>query len=255
MQARTSIRTAGIVGWSGAILISMAALAPAAAEQISFWTNLTTASQADVIKRQIDTCSAEQKDLTVDFETVPFNTMYARLITAMRNGSTPNIMNTIEGAVAFVQAKQGLVPVTGIVDGLGRDDFLPSYLNAVSKEGEVWGLPDWALHQEVWYRKDLFKAIGAEPPKSWPDLLALAAKLTKDTNGDGTPDTYGFAVPMGRALVAPQTYFQFFYAAGGTIFDPKTGDYVFTKNRDIAIKSLEFMIELYKKASPTLWIW
>lgn len=240
-----------------ALAFSVAAFA-ATAEEISFWTNLTTASQADVIKAQIDTCAAEQPGLSVQFETVPFNAMYARLITAMRNGNTPNIMNTIEGAVAFVEAKGGLVPVTDIVDGLGRDDFLPAYLNAVSKNGDIWGLPDWALHQEVWYRKDLFEKIGAEPPKSWEALLEIAGKLTQDTNGDGTPDTYGFAVPMGRALVAPQTYFQFFYAAGGTVFDPKSGDYVFTKHRDLAIRSLDYMIELYKRASPPAsveWAW
>ncbi len=240
-------------------LLGTASLAlPANAEEISFWTNLTTASQADVIKKQVDVCAAEQDGLAVKFETVPFGSMYTRLITAMRNGNTPNIMNTIEGAVAFVQAKDGLAPVTDIVDQLGRDDFLPSYLNAVAKNGEIWGLPDWALHQAVWYRKDLFEEIGAAAPTSWPELLETAAKLTRDTNGDGAPDLYGFAVPMSRALVAPQTYFQFFYAAGGTIFDPETGEYVFDQHRDVAIDSLEYMIELYKKASPPAsleWAW
>lgn len=228
------------------------------AEEISFWTNLTTASQADVIKAQVDVCSAEQDGLTVNFETVPFGSMYTRLITSMRNGSAPNIMNTLEGAVAFVQAKGGLVPVTDIVDSLGRDDFLASYLGAVAKDGDFWGLPDWALHQAVWYRKDLFAELGVEPPKSWPELLEIAERLTADNDGDGTPEMYGFAVPMSRALVAPQTYFQFFYAAGGTIFDPETGEYVFDKKKDIAVQSLTYMLDLYRKASPPAsieWAW
>ncbi|MFC0220831.1 ABC transporter substrate-binding protein [Pseudochelatococcus lubricantis] len=246
-------------GLSAAVLaIAALVVAPAAAQTLTFWTNLTTASQADVIKKQIEECRAGQGGLKVNFETIPFGSMYTRLITAMRNGSPPDIMNTLEGAVAFVQSRGGLVPVTDVVDELGRDDFRASYLDAVSKNGEIWGLPDWALHQEVWYRKDLFEKAGIAVPKSWDELKAAAKVLTKDENGDGTPDVYGFAVPMGRSLVAPQTFFQFFYATGGTIFDPKTGKYAFNEHREKAVKALSFMLDLYKTASPPSsveWTW
>src|SRR5262249_56535868 len=81
-------------------------LAPilASAVELSFWTNLTTAAQANVIQKQIGECMPAQPGLTVKFETVPFGAMYTRLITALRKGDAPNIMNTIEGAVAFMQA-------------------------------------------------------------------------------------------------------------------------------------------------------
>jgi len=65
-------------------------------------------------------------------------------------------------------------------------------------------------------------------------------------------------VPMGRSLVAPQTYFQIFYSAGGTIFDPKSGEYVFGEQKPLAEKALAFMIDLYKAASPPAsveWSW
>lgn len=250
------IRTiAGIAGLS-VVALTPASL-PAQAQEISFWTNLTTASQANVIQKQANACAALQPGLTVKFETVPFGSMYTRLITALRRKDPPNIMNTLEGAVAFVEAKGGLVPVTDIVNDLGKSDFLASYLNAVVKDGQIWGLPDWALHQEVWYRKDLFAKAGLKVPRSWPELLA-AAKALNQPAADGKPQVYGFAVPMGRALVAPQTFFQVFYAAGGTIFDPKTGEYVFGDHKALAVKSLEFMMDLYKAASPPAsveWSW
>jgi len=234
-----------------------AASAPAASVELSVWTNLTTAAQATVIQKQIDACAPAQPGLSVKFETVPFGAMYTRLITALRKGEPPNIMNTIEGAVAFMQAKNGLVPVTDLVTSLHRDDFMPSYLDAVTKDGEIWGLPDWALHQEVWYRKDLFQKAGLKIPRSWDELLAAATALTRP-GADGKPAEFGFAVPMGRALVAPQTYFQILYSAGGTIFDPKTGEYVFGEQKALAEKSLAFMIALYKAASPPAsveWSW
>src|SRR5262252_758932 len=231
--------------------------ASARAVDLTFWTNLTTAAQANVIQKQINECLPQQPGVTVKFETVPFGAMYTRLITALRKDEAPNIMNTIEGAVGFMQAKNGLVPVTDVVDKLDRKDFIASYLNAVVKDGQIWGLPDWALHQEVWYRKDLFAAAGIGIPRSWDELLQAAKALNRPA-AEGRPALYGFAVPMGRALVAPQTYFQILYSAGGTVFDPKTGEYVFGEQKEIAEQALAFMIELYKAASPPAsieWSW
>jgi multiple sugar transport system substrate-binding protein len=246
-----------LVGAGIAAIAVLGAQRAASALELTFWTNLTTASQANVIQKQINECVPQQPGLTVKFETVPFGAMYTRLITALRHGEAPNVMNTIEGAVAFMQAKNGLVPVTDLLDRLDRNDFTASYLHAVSKDGQVWGLPDWALHQEVWYRKDLFAKAGLKTPHSWDELLQAAKALTA-AGADGKPAQFGFAVPMGRSLVAPQTYFQILYSAGGTIFDPKTGDYVFGDQKPLAEKALAFMIDLYKAASPPAsieWSW
>src|SRR4029077_5625600 len=57
---------------------------------------------------------------------------------------------------------------------------------------------------------------------------------------------------------APQTYFQIFYSAGGTIFDPKTGEYAFGDKRAEAVAAMKFMLALYKEASPPAsveWSW
>ena len=240
--------------------IATACLPANAAEpiELSFWTNLTTAAQADVIQKQVNECTAATPNVKVHFETVPFGSMYTRLITALRRGDPPNIMNTLEGAVAFLQAKNGIVPVDDLIDRLGQSDFIPSYLHAVSKDNQYWGLPDWALHQEVWYRKDLFAQAGIKtPPRSWAELLQDAKALNQPAK-DGKPAVYGFAVPMSSVLVGPQTYFQVFYSAGGTIFDPKTGKYVFGSEKELAAKSLQFMVDLYKAASPpssVQWSW
>lgn len=252
-ELRTILRRRVIAACVATSLPVMAA----EAQELSVWSNLTTAAQADIIQKQANACAARQPGVSIKFETVPFGSMYTRLITAMRRNELPNLMNTLEGAVAFVQAKNGLVPVTDIVNALGKDDFLASYLSAVSKGDDIWGLPDWALHQEVWYRTDLLAAAGLKVPRSWDELLQAAKALNKPAS-DGKPAVYGFAVPMGRALVAPQTYFQVFYSAGGTIFDPKTGEYSFGDQKELATRSLQYMIDLYKAASPPAsveWSW
>ncbi|BCB88802.1 ABC transporter substrate-binding protein [Phytohabitans suffuscus] len=220
---------------------------------LNLWSNLTVAAQADTIKQQAEQCARRQDGVSVTLETVPFDSMYPKMVTAFRAGNGPDIMNTIEGGVSAAQAGGFLVPVDDVVEAHGKDDFIPSYLHAVSKDGKTWAVPDWALHQEVWYRKDLFAAKGVQVPKSWPELLDAARKLDDKAGG-----VRGFAVPMGSALVAPQTYYQFLYANGVHTFDPQTGEYALDRDPAKAIDATRYMLDLYKAASPPearTWVW
>ncbi len=238
------------IALAGSAAVIVAAPTAADAVELEFWTVLTTASQTQIIQKQANQCVDGMKGVTVKFSSVTLDGQYTRLLTAIQRGELPNVMNATEGVVAFLNARGVLAPATGIVKSLGRDDFRPSSLAAVSKGNEVWAVPDWALHQEVWYRKDLFAKAGLQQPKSWSELLAAAKKLTVATKGDGVIDQYGFAVPMARVQVAAQTFFQIFYSAGGTLLDPKTGRYVFGEQKQTAIEALQFMLDLYKAASP-----
>lgn len=236
------------VGLAGATAI-VAAPTGAKAVEIEFWTVLTTASQTQVIQKHVNQCVEGMKDVSVKFSAVTLDGQYSRLLTALQRNELPNVMNATEGVVAFLNGRGALLPATGLIDSLGRDDFRTSSLGAVSKNRDIWAVPDWALHQEVWYRKDLFAKAGLQPPKSWGELLAASKKLTVE-NSSGNVDQYGFAVPMARVQVAPQTFFQIFYSAGGTLLDPKTGKYVFGEQKKKAVESLQFMLDLYRAASP-----
>lgn len=221
--------------------------------ELKFWTNLTVDAQAQTISRQAADCVAGMEDVTVEFEAIPFDSMYSRMVTAFRSGDGPDVMNTIEGAVSFAQAGDYLVPVDDVIDEHGRDDFIGSYLDAVTKDEQTWAVPDWALHQEVWYRKDLFAAAGIQVPKSWPELLAAAEALDEGEGG-----VRGFAVPMSSALVAPQTWYQFLYANGVYTFDPASGEYALDADPEAAVEATDFMLQLYRTASPpesTTWTW
>ena len=47
-------------------------------------------------------------------------------------------------------------------------------------------------------------------------------------------------------LEIKRTRLQFF----GTVFDPKSGEYVFSEQKPIAIKAMKFLVDLYKTTSP-----
>ncbi len=229
--------------------------APASSEPITlrFWTNLNVAAQASVIEAQATACTVNMDDVSLEFEAVAFADMYTKLATAFRAGEGPDIMNTNESAVAFAQDAGYLVPVDDVIDDHGRADFLPSYLAAVQKDGETWGIPDWALHQEVWYRTDLFDAAGVDVPTTWDELLEVAQAVDEGPGG-----VRGFAVPMNAVQVAPQTLYQFLYANDVFTFDRETGEYAFDQDLDAVTEAVQFMLDLYAAASPPesrTWAW
>lgn len=224
----------------------------AQAQQLSFWYQSSTPAHETMLKQQIEACAAQQPGVTVRPESVGLDVMYPRLATALKERKPPNVINTVESVVAFLQSRNSLVAVDDVVDGHGRSDFIPSFLHAVSAGGKTWAVPDWALHHAVWYRKDLFAEAGiARPPATWAELESAAKKLTRDKDGDGKPDQFGFAVPWGaKFFAAQQSLFDALYAQGVTVADPKTGSYAFGGRKAEAVAALDYMMQMHKRYSP-----
>ncbi len=226
-------------------------------EKLIIWTNLTAEAQTVVLTKQFNEI-AEEMGIDIEMVTVSFGDMYTKLATAMQSGDVPDIMHTNEGGVAYLYANDMLTPMNDVIKNIGKDDFVKSYLDILTVDGTIWGVPDWALHTSVWYRKDLFKEYGLSIPRNWDELMKTAKSLNIDSDSDGNIDTYGFAVSMSAVNVAAQVYYEFLYSAGVYTFDPVTGEYIFGNNKKKATEVLQYMIDLYHAASPPSsieWAW
>jgi ABC-type glycerol-3-phosphate transport system substrate-binding protein len=227
--------------------------------ELKMWTMLTTNACMTNMNNQLAEFTKKYPNITVKLEPMTFDNVYARLMTAVQGNSLPDVLDCIEGHVAFLQSKNAIVPVDNLIDDLGgKSAFTQKYLQWASKDDKTWALPDWSLHQEVWYRTDLYKKYGLSIPKTWDELAQNAKKLNIDSNNDGKTDVYGMAIPLGRNMVAQQTYSQFLYSAGVNIFDPATGKYAFGDNKAMAVKAMDAMIKIYKESSPSGsidWTW
>jgi multiple sugar transport system substrate-binding protein len=82
--------------------------------------------------------------------------------------------------------------------GAGIDDFLGTDLGEV--EGSLFGIP-WTVDTFVMaYRPDLFADAGVSDfPDTWEAFYRTVRDLTRDTNGDGRVNQYGFGFPAGSA--------------------------------------------------------
>ena len=68
------------------------------------------------------------------------------------------------------------------------DDIFDGLRGSYSWQGALYGLPIYAEVTILYYRKDLMEAAGLQPPKTFDELEAAAAKLTKP------PQVFGIAL-------------------------------------------------------------
>ncbi len=135
--------------------------------------------------------------------TVPFSDLYTKLLTDWSSGT-----NSIDAAVFAPQWMVDYVSGGYLEDltdrvaadkDIAADDVAPFFRDFSQKyAGKTYMLTlDGDFHM-MYYRTDVLKEAGLEPPKTWEDYVAVAKAVHgKDMNGDGTPD-YGSCISKKR---------------------------------------------------------
>ena len=221
-------------------------------EKLVIWTCLTADAQFEVLNKQFTELGAEM-GVEVEVEKLSFSEMIGKLATAAATDEVPDVMHVNFGGTAQLYADEVLMPLDEIINGIGADDFSDAYKTVLTgADGHIYGLPDWAMHTSVWYRKDLFEQKGLEIPTTWAEFKAAAEALN---DGDAMK---GFPVPLDGVQVAAQTLYELMCSKGVYFLDPATGEYVFDQEKDQMIEVIDYLVDLYKSASPAgslTWSW
>ena len=122
-----------------------------------------------------------------------------------------------------------------------RADFIDIALT--DYKGHPYIMPYGLDTRVLYYRTDLLEEAGfTAPPQTWDQLVEYAQALTKDLDGDGNIDQWGF-VSLGLAgqVFNTYTFFDFLFQKGGQIFD-EDGNPTF--NSPEGVEALQFMVDL-----------
>jgi len=125
---------------------------------------------------------------------------------------------------------------------LTRDDFYPAALKAFTYNGTLQCLPQNLSSPVIYYNKALFDAAGLAYPDdnwSWDDFVATARALTVDTDGDGTPDQYGFGTSVQAMRLAP-----FIWQNGADFLDDYSNPTRLTLDTPEAREAIEWFANL-----------
>ncbi|MCK5199245.1 MAG: ABC transporter substrate-binding protein, partial [Spirochaetales bacterium] len=127
-------------------------------------------------------------------------------------------------------------------------DFYDGIWDYGKYDGKISVVPYNISTPIMYYNKDLFKASGLDPdspPTTWDELLEVAKAITKDTDGDGVEDIWGYNVKDTKWL-----FKAFLMQNGNEIIDIDNNEPLFTERS--GIETAEFWKKLIdQKAMPS----
>lgn len=187
----------------------------------------------------------QKPGVEIEYQTVSFTEIGQKIVAATAAGRPPDIVHLDDFGMSVLADQGLLVPAGDVVEAIGKDDYFPTPLNAVTFKGTIWGVPFSNGFNLLWYRKDLYEKHGLKPPATWSELLENVKKLHGNLPDVG--QMYGIALALNNSNHTNDTIQNFVWSNGGTILD---------KEGKLAIDSPEataaytYLAELYKYAPP-----
>ena len=80
-----------------------------------------------------------------------------------------------------------LLPLDPLVkrDNFDLSDFQAPFLQSITHDGKLYGMPMRSNVQMFLYRKDVFEALNIKPPSTWQDVIDAVAKNSRCLSGHG----------------------------------------------------------------------
>ena len=139
-------------------------------------------------------------DITVEAENVPWNSYYDNLYTAIIGGSAPDAAMVKMFAQPRLVEMGALEPIGEWVDAWeGRSGLQDNLLELTrGPDGETYYLPVQYVVLYLYYRPSMLEEVGVAVPETCEEFREAAKALTRDTDGDGRTDVYGFGFRGGK---------------------------------------------------------
>jgi multiple sugar transport system substrate-binding protein len=219
------------------LLSTAASYGAASAGEVVWWApNWGEARAKELAKKFMDA----NPGITIKMEVTVANGLPERVLTALRSGAAPDVIEVQHGWVNGYAQGDMIVPLDDVIQD--KADYVKAAIDYVTWNDKLWGIPYRIETHGIIYNKDHFKEAGLDPdkpPKTWDELTAAAKALTKSGR-------YGFGITGGGEV--GNTIFRslpFIWMNGGDIItaDMKTA----VVNKPEAVKAIEFYTGFYKQ--------
>jgi len=159
-----------------------------------------------------DAFHAENPDITINIQVIPWDTLLQRLTTDIAGGTAPDI--SIIGTRWLLDfAEQGIAePIDSYLTPEFKSTFIDTFMSPGVIDGQTMGLPVAASARAMLVNKDLFDKAGVTPPKTWEELYDAAAKIS------ALGDVYGFGM-QGKEIETDAYFYYSLWTHGGDILN------------------------------------
>ncbi len=143
----------------------------------------------------------QQTGIKVKYVEVPAEQAQAKYMSMFMARSGAIDTFDYDPGLVFQYSRAGwLEPLDDLYPPEIRKEYADAFWEAYIQDGHVWGSPHFGAGFFVVGNKQMLKDAGySRLPQTWNELVEYAQKLTRDLDGDGVPDIYGYSYHFGRA--------------------------------------------------------
>ncbi|MEJ8657608.1 extracellular solute-binding protein [Streptomyces sp. MS1.AVA.4] len=191
-----------------------------------------------VVDAAVASFRATHKDAKVEVEYIPVDTRAQRIKAAFNDpASAPDLIEYGNTDTAGYVKDGGLADISEEFGAWAEvKDTDPTAKQSVTVDGKVYGAPLFVGVRALYYRTDVFKDLGIQPPKTQAELVSTAKKVHK-----AKPELYGIAVGGAYTYGA----MPFLWANGGELATESGGTYKAAVNSPAARKGIESYTSLF----------
>ncbi|MEU7784709.1 sugar ABC transporter substrate-binding protein [Amycolatopsis sp. NPDC049159] len=180
----------------------------------------------------LDAC-AGRTGIKIERQKVPTSQMLPKVLQGASSKTLPDLLFTDNPTLQQVAATGALTPLADY--GITTDGFYESIVKAGTYQDKVYGVAPGVNGLALIYNKDLLAAAGVQPPKTWDELKAAAAKLTKDGK-------YGLAFSAIPSEEGTWQFLPFFWSNGAELSQLDSAQ---------SVKALQFVTGLVNSGSAS----
>ncbi len=216
--------------------------AGSAATTITYWywadNSAYSAKMQEMVK---DFNSTNKSNIKVVAQEYPWDggAYSETLFTAAMGGGGPDVAAWKLTSTPLFASNKLLANLDSYIEKWSDKDDIDSSLYDTMRQASgtksIYVMPWNTQVLYVYYRPSMFKAAGVTIPKTYDEFLTACKKLTRDTNGDGKTDVYGFG--MRGAKGGQEPWGSFIWGRGGDFQD-------FTSAK--AVAGMQDFVNLYK---------
>ncbi len=194
--------------------------------------------KAKVVDEAVAAFTEEHDGTEVEVEYIPVETRAQRIKAAFNDPkSAPDLIEYGNTDTAGYVKDGGLEDVSkDFADWDDAKSADPTATQSVTVDGKIYGAPLFVGVRALYYRTDVFRELGLQPPKTQDELISTAKKIREEK-----PDLYGIAVGGAYTYGA----MPFIWANGGELADESDGTYKSAINSPDAQKGIKAYTSLF----------
>ena len=165
----------------------------------------------------------KENDCKVNLTVIPWDKYEETYTTALNSGEGPDVGYMYNEMFPTYIDAGAVEDMSSYVTDEDKKEY--KYLSNGNMMDGQYG---WPLVTGVpfvlYYNEDILNALGEKAPETWDDFARICQEATKDTDGDGKVDQYGFVCGMNTSDIgAMQILNAYYYSAlwqnGGQVYN------------------------------------